>query len=91
MKVLAAGLPRGTGPYRVVTSQALFGFDAESKRMVLLGVQRGLAADEAIRGMGFAPLVAEKVEPLEPPTAEELAILRQEIDPGRIIIGRPGE
>ena len=86
----AAGLPRGTGPYRVVTSKALFGFDAESKRMVLLGVQRGCAAEQVVRGMGFAPLVAEKVETLEPPTAEELAILRQEIDPGRIIIGRPG-
>jgi hypothetical protein len=38
--------------------------------------------------MGFAPLVAGKVEVLEPPTREELAVLREEIDPSRMIIGR---
>src|SRR4030067_2355765 len=30
-----AGLPAGTGPYRVVTSKALFGFDGGAKRMHL--------------------------------------------------------
>ncbi len=84
----AAGLPRGTGPYRVVTSQALFGFDDETRHMRLLGVLRGLSADQVTRGMGFAPVVAEKVEVLEPPTREELAVLREAIDPSRMIIGR---
>jgi len=84
----AAGLPRGTGPYRVVTSQALFGFDDETRRMLLLGVLRGLSADQVTRGMGFEPRVAEKIEVLEPPTREELAVLREEIDPSRMIIGR---
>ncbi|MFQ5988729.1 MAG: CoA-transferase subunit beta [Candidatus Methylomirabilales bacterium] len=84
-----AGLPRGTGPYRVVTSQALFGFDEETKRMVLLGVLQGLSRDQVIRGMQFEPMVAEKLEIVEPPTREELNILREEIDPARMIIGRP--
>lgn len=84
-----AGLPRGTGPYRVVTSQALFGFDEETRRMVLVGVLRGLSVDQVIRGMGFAPLVAAKVDVLEPPTQEELSVLREQIDPARIIVGRP--
>ncbi len=82
-----AGLPRGTGPYRVVTSRALFGFEEESKRMLLLGVLRGLSADQVIDGMGFEPLVAERVDVLEPPSREELSILREQIDPARIIIG----
>jgi len=84
-----AGLPRGTGPYRVVTSQALFGFEEETKHMLLLGVLRGLAKDQVIRGMSFQPMVAEKVEIVEPPTQEELRVLREEIDPARMIIGRP--
>lgn len=84
-----AGLPRGTGPYRVVTSQALFGFEEASKRMLLLGVLQGRSADQVVHGMGFEPLVADKVEVLEPPTGKELAILREEIDPARVIIGRP--
>lgn len=84
-----AGLPRGTGPYRVVTSQAVFGFDEETKHMLLLGVLRGLAKDQVIRGMSFQPMVAEKVEVVEPPTRDELRVLREEIDPARMIIGRP--
>jgi glutaconate CoA-transferase subunit B len=84
-----AGLPRGTGPYRVVTSQAVFGFDEETKHMLLLGALRGLAKDQVIRGMSFQPMVAEKVEIVEPPTQEELRVLREEIDPARMIIGRP--
>lgn len=84
-----AGLPRGTGPYRVVTSQALFGFDEETRRMVLVGVLRGLSVDQVIGGMGFAPLVGAKVDVLEPPTPEELSVLREQIDPARIIVGRP--
>lgn len=83
----AAGLPRDTGPYRVATSRALFGFDEATKRMVLHGVLRGLSADQVIEGMGFKPLVSEKVEELEPPSREELRVLREEIDPARIIIG----
>jgi len=35
------GLPRGTGPHRVVTSKALFGFDEATRKMVLLSVLAG--------------------------------------------------
>jgi glutaconate CoA-transferase subunit B len=83
-----AGLPRGTGPWRVVTSKALYGFDEQSKRMNLLGVLRGVSEAEVLKGMEFAPLVGEKVEELEPPTSEELRVLRHEIDPTRAIIGK---
>jgi glutaconate CoA-transferase subunit B len=81
-----AGLPRGTGPFRVVTSKAQFGFDGRTRRMTLLSVLRGVAAEEALAGMGFRPSVADPVGELEPPSAAELRILREEIDPGRFII-----
>ncbi|MCI0484244.1 MAG: acyl CoA--acetate/3-ketoacid CoA transferase subunit beta [candidate division NC10 bacterium] len=81
-----AGLPRGTGPYRVVTSKALFGFDEETKQMKLVGVLKGLKPEQVIQGMGFTPLVAEKLVELEPPTADEIRMLREEIDPSGIII-----
>ncbi len=83
-----AGLPAATGPWRVVTSKALFGFDDVSKKMTLLGVLRGLAPEQVLAEMDFTPLVAPPVEELPPPTNEELRILREEIDPGRTIIGR---
>jgi glutaconate CoA-transferase subunit B len=81
-----AGLPRGTGPWRVVTSRALFGFDEETKRLTLMGVLKGLTALEVLQGMEFKPLLAERLEELAPPTGDELRVLRGEIDPSGIII-----
>ena len=83
-----AGLPAGTGPWRVVTSKALLGFDEDSRKMTLLGVLTGVSAAEALDEMDFKPLVASRLEILEPPTDRELTILREQIDPARTIIGR---
>ncbi len=83
-----AGLPAHTGPWRVVTSKALFGFDENSKVMTLLGVLEGLNPEAVLSEMDFKPLAADRVETLPPPTAQELRILREEIDPAATIIGR---
>jgi glutaconate CoA-transferase subunit B len=83
-----AGLPAGTGPWRVVTSKAVFGFDGDTRRMTLLGVLEGLRPRDVLDDMDFAPLVAPAVDVLPPPTARELAILREQVDPARTIIGR---
>ena len=83
-----AGLPRDTGLWRVATSKALYGFDDQTRRMILLGVLRGLSVDDVLKEMEFTPLIAERVEELSPPTPEELCILREEIDPDRALIGR---
>jgi glutaconate CoA-transferase subunit B len=83
-----AGLPANTGPWRVVTSKALFGFDDATRQMTLLGVQEGLTVDAVLAELELAPRVADPVETLPPPTAEELRILREQIDPGRTIIGK---
>ena len=83
-----AGLPRGTGPYRVITSMGIFGFHEKNKYMKLLAIAPGYTTEDILNNMGFEPLVAETVEELEPPTAEELRLLREEIDPERAIIGK---
>ncbi|HET7875895.1 MAG TPA: CoA-transferase [Methylomirabilota bacterium] len=83
-----AGLPAGTGPWRVVSSKALFGFDEESKKVTLLGVLDGLRAEEVLEDLDFKPLVAPRVETLAPPSDQELRILREDIDPAKTIIGR---
>lgn len=86
-----AGLPRDTGPWRVATSKALYGFDDQTRQMVLLGVLQGLNVDDALKETEFTPLIAPQLEELLPPTAEELRILREEIDPDRTIIGAAGD
>ena len=81
-----AGLPRGSGPWRLVTSRAVFGFDPDTRRLVLLGALKGLSAAEVLEGMEFRPPVAERLEEVAPPSQEELSILRREIDPSGVII-----
>ena len=82
----AAGLPANTGPYRVVTSLAIMGFHPESLRMMLLKVQPGVTVEQVVENTGFELLMADHIAENEPPTAEELRVLREEVDPEKIYI-----
>ncbi|NOX48175.1 MAG: 3-oxoacid CoA-transferase [Chlorobi bacterium] len=76
-----AGLPKDTGPYRVVTNLCIMGYDDESKKMKLLSVNPGVTVEQVIENTGFELLVADEVANNSHPTEEELRILREEIDP----------
>jgi glutaconate CoA-transferase subunit B len=82
----AVGLPPGTGPYRVVTNLAVMGYHPESKRMILLQTQPGVSVDQIVEQTGFELLIADQVTENPPPTAEELRILREEVDKDRFYI-----
>ena len=82
----AAGLPSGTGPYRVVTNLALLGYHPDSKRMILLETQPGITVDDVIDNTGFDLLVTRDVKSNPPPSQEELDILRNEVDKERLYI-----
>ena len=82
----AAGLPPGTGPYRVVSNLGVMGFHPDSKRMILLATQPGVSVEQVLENTAFELLVAEHVESNPPPSAEELKILRQEVDKDRLYI-----
>jgi glutaconate CoA-transferase subunit B len=81
-----AGLPRGSGPWRVVTSKAVFDFDESTKKMRLMAVLKGLKPAEVIQGMGFQPDLPANIQEIEPPGEAELRLLREQIDPSGIII-----
>jgi len=74
-----AGLPRGTGPYRVVTPEAVFGFDEGTRRMKLLAVAEGMSARQVLDRMGFVPLLADPLEVIPEPTEAEVGFLRAEV------------
>jgi glutaconate CoA-transferase subunit B len=74
-----AGLPRGTGPYRVVTPEAIFGFDEETRRMKLVAVAEGMSVSRVLENMGFEPIVPEHLETIPEPTEEEVGFLRREV------------
>ncbi len=76
------GLPADTGPWRVVTAEAVFGFDQESRRMELLAIGSWSSVEDILSKMSFEPLVATDLKTLDPPDMVELYYLRGEIDPG---------
>lgn len=81
-----AGLPPGTGPLYVVSTLALLGFDEESKRMKLLKIQPGVTVDQVIAETGFELIIPSEVGTNDPPSDEELRILREEVDRQRLYI-----
>ncbi len=74
-----AGLPPGTGPWRVYTPWAMFGYDADCQLM-LQGVSPFVTVEQVLAEMSFKPKIAPKLERLEVPTEEELLVLRTKID-----------
>ena len=84
----AAGLPGDSGPYRVITDLAVMGFDAETKRMQVESLHPGVRFEQVRENTGFELLEASEIGETEPPQAEELRILRDEVDPYRYVIGR---
>jgi glutaconate CoA-transferase subunit B len=82
----AAGLPPGTGPYRVVSNLAVLGYHPDSKRMTLLATQPGISVDDVIQNTGFELVIPDQVDENPPPTVEELRILRNEVDKDRLYI-----
>ncbi len=83
-----AGLPPGTGPYRVITDLAVMGYHEKTKRMEVLSLHPGVHLEQVRRATGFELGVREPLGTTAPPTAEELRILREEVDPHRYVIGR---
>jgi len=83
-----AGLPSGTGPYLVITNLAVMGYDEDTCRMKVLSINEGHTREEVIENTGFELLFSDPVGVTERPTAAELRILREEVDPTRVIIGR---
>lgn len=76
------GLPTG-GMYRVVTDLGLFGFDDETKRMKVLGLNPGVTRERIQENTGFELIFDDDLIETPAPTRRELEILRK-IDPERL-------
>ena len=81
-----AGLPRGSGPYRVVSNLAVMDFDEKSRRMRLHSLNPGVTVEQVRLNTGFELIVPKNAGRNAPPDAEELRILREEVDPERLYI-----
>ena len=82
----ALGMP-GAGPQLVVTDRAMFRFERETGEMFLSSVHPGVAVDEVQAQVGWPLKAAPDLGTTEPPTAEELHLIREQLDPEAIYTG----
>jgi glutaconate CoA-transferase subunit B len=81
----AVGLPEGSGPYRVITQLGVYAFEDSTKRMRLLSIHPGVTLDQVREQSAFEIPVSAGLSVSEPPTPNELRILR-DIDPAGIVL-----
>lgn len=82
----AAGLPQRSGPINVVSTLALMDYDRDTCRMRLVATHPGVTVEQVIANTGFELIIPEHVGENDPPSVQELHLLREEIDPERFYI-----
>ncbi len=82
-----AGLFPGGGPKTIITDLCIFDFD-DDKQLRVISLHPGVDRQRVVDNTGFAPRFADDLTETDPPTAQELGILRNEVDPHGFIIGR---
>lgn len=82
-----AGLPAGSGPYRVITQLGVYDFNESTKAMQLASLHPGVSFEELQANSAMPLLIPEQPPSSSLPTEEEWRIL-QEIDPEGLIIPR---
>ena len=73
----------GRGPTVVVTDLGIYRFDDRGE-MRLESLHPGASIDEVQATIGWEIAVADYLGATPPPTAEELRLIRQELDPGGV-------
>jgi len=79
---------QGEGPRYVITTKAKMGFDEDTKRMKLFATMPGETVSSVQDATGFELMVDENVHEFEPPTKEEIRLVREVIDPTQIYCKR---
>lgn len=79
----ALGIP-GRGPTLVVTDKAIFRFAQDTGEMFLASIHPGVTVDEVRAEVSWPLMVAADLVETEPPTSEELRLIREELDPAGV-------
>jgi glutaconate CoA-transferase subunit B len=78
----------GSGPYRVITNQALFGFDGKTRRMMLLEYLPGKSPEYIQNLVDFELLISPEVKEMALPSEHDLMLLRTKCDPEGFFLKR---
>ena len=79
------GMP-GAGPVKVVTDKAVLEPDAVSGELVLAALYPGVEPADVAAGIGWPLRSRDRLEQVAPPTAHELHLLRDVLDPRRLYL-----
>jgi glutaconate CoA-transferase subunit B len=77
---------QGRGPSVVVTDLGRYDFDRESGEMRLVAVHPGVTVDQVRAATGWDLRIADDLGTTPEPTAEELRLIREELDPDGIYV-----
>ena len=72
---------RGSGPQAVITDFCTFRFDAVTKEMILASVHPGATVEQVRAQVGWDLTVSANMQTTEPPSDEELHLIREVLDP----------
>ncbi len=85
-----AGLPAKCGPYKVISTLGLMGFDPITARMRVESLHPGVTREDIVENTSFELLFNDPLVTTPKPTTEELSVLREQVDPQGLIIGKRG-
>ncbi len=71
----------GRGPSVVVTDLGIYHFEDATGEMRLDSLHPGATLDQVRDAMGWEPLIADRLATTPAPTADELRLIREELDP----------
>jgi glutaconate CoA-transferase subunit B len=79
------GLPPDTGPHALVTNKAVLRFDKSTGEAYLDTYHPDTTVDEVVKATPWKLNVSDDVHETEPPTADELRVLHEILDPKRML------
>jgi len=79
------GMP-GCGPVKVVTDKAVLEADQDSGELVLAALYPGVDAADVLAGVGWDLRSRASLAQIDPPSARELSLLRDVLDPHRLYL-----
>ena len=74
----------GSGPTNVVTDLGTYAFDEATGEMTLETLHPGVSLDDVRANMGWEPKVSQDLGVTQPPSVEELRLIREDLDPGGV-------
>ncbi|GHA89289.1 MULTISPECIES: CoA-transferase subunit beta [Streptomyces] len=86
-RALSEGIrPLGVGVTRVITELGILARGGIGEELRLIAVHPGVTVEQVREATGWDLKVSDEVGTVPPPTAAELRLLREDVDPGRVYL-----